>query len=103
MSKAPCSERWTDLNATAIPIPANSSFRAWSFTHDLTLNGRTDLQSANVNIPTTAVTNANGAADTRLGSVSMGADDFVMINTLLLLILLLEQLQQLQLLYRQLK
>ena len=70
-------ERWTDLNATAIPIPANSSFRAWSFTHDLTLNGRTDLQSANVNIPTTAVTNANGAADTRLGSVSMGADDFV--------------------------
>ena len=30
-----------------------------------------------MNIPTTAVTNANGAADTRLGSVSMGADDFV--------------------------
>ena len=69
--------RWSGADNQSIPIPANSSFRAWSFSHDLVLGTATDLQSVNTALPTRDVTNARGAQEDALGSVVNGADDFV--------------------------
>ena len=69
--------RWSGTDNQSIPIPANSSFRAWSFSHDLVLGTTTDLQGTNVALPTRDVTNARGVQEAALGSVVNGADDFV--------------------------
>ena len=69
--------RWSGVDNQSIPIPANSTFRAWSFSHDLVLGTATDLQSVNTTLPTRTVTNARGLNENALGSAVNGADDFV--------------------------
>ena len=60
----------TAVGNAAIPAPVNSVYRAKSFTHGLEVTTNTD-------IPTVAITNAAGNADTRLGSLTAGLHDFV--------------------------
>ena len=69
---------WTSpTNPASIPEPSTSSFRAWSFSHILDMNGNTNLQGSSGFIPFIDVVNANGATERTFGSVVNGVSDFV--------------------------